>query len=148
METENLGGRPSEYTQKIYDIALAYLDNFNTKHNHRIPSVVGLCKILKQGSSTLYNWANSEHHLYHEEFSYIMGMIKDYQHFELVDQGLGKKFDSSVARLILYKHGYSEKKETELSGKGGGPIESKTLQVIGVEPEHTSSEQAVTTDTA
>ncbi len=115
-ETKNPVGRPASYDSDVLDKALNYLKNYNTEHGHAIPSVVGLCRILNRGRSTVYDWINKEHDSYHEEFSDIVDSINEYQHFDLMDGGLTNKFNSNITKLLLHKHGHSDKQETEISG--------------------------------
>lgn len=109
-------GRPTSYSKEIYDISLAYLDNFESEHEHKFPSVVGLCKIIKRGSSTVYDWANPKHDSYHEEFSDIVSAINDYQHFELINKGISGEFNSNITKLLLGKHGHSDKQDIDHKG--------------------------------
>ncbi len=118
MTDKHPGGRPTEYTPEVYQTALAYLDNYNTEHGHVIPSVVGLCKVLKRASATLYRWANEKSDVYHPEFREIVDAINDGQHFKLMDGGLTGEFNSNIAKLLLHKHGHNDKKETELTVDG------------------------------
>lgn len=107
-------GRPTEYNPEIVQAARDYLVDYKEKHGHSIPSVVGLCKIISRGKSTIYDWANSEHASYHEEFSDIVAQINEYQEFDLVDGGLTNEFNPTIAKLLLHKHGHSDKAETKV----------------------------------
>lgn len=112
------GGRPTDYNDEVLEIANAYLENFNTEHNHIIPSVVGLAKVLKKSRECLYNWAKEEDK---QEFSDILRKINSDQEFELVNQGLSGGFNPAITKLVLGKHGYSEKRE--LSGDPERPVQ-------------------------
>lgn len=115
-------GRPSEYNDEILAIANAYLDDFETKHDHAIPSVAGLAKVLKKNRDTLYQWAKEEDK---KAFSDILRQIVSEQEFTLLNKGLNGEFNPAITKLVLGKHGYSEKQQQEISGPDGGPQEHK-----------------------
>jgi len=106
--------RPTKYNKAILEKANAYLDNFKTEHKHSIPSVVGLAKILRINRDTLYEWAKDEKK---EEFSDILRQIVSDQEFELLNGGLSGDLNSNIVKLVLGKHGYSDKQE--MTGKDG-----------------------------
>ena len=111
----NNGGRPSKCTPELIEKAKAYLENYKTEHNHQIPSVIGMAIVLKVGKSTLYDWAEKEEN----EFSEILPLCKDHQHFRLLDGGLSGDLNSNIVKLALGKHGYSDKQTTELTAPEG-----------------------------
>ena len=104
------GGRPTKYTPELLAIAREYPYNFNSEYNHAFPSIVGLCKEIRVTSETVYQWAKDPEKT---EFSYIVKEIMDMQHFELTQGGITGTFNSTIAKLILAKHGHSEKQEVK-----------------------------------
>ena len=100
--------RPSEYNDKVLEIANAYIDNFETEHKHSIPSIAGLAKVLKKNRDTLYQWAKEEDK---EAFSDILRQIVSNQEFTLLNKGLSGEFNPAITKLVLGKHGYSEKQD-------------------------------------
>ncbi len=108
-------GRPSDYNDSILEIANAYLENFETKHSHVIPSVAGLAKVLKKNRDTLYQWAKEEDK---KEFSDILRQIVSEQEFTLLNKGLSGDFNPAITKLVLGKHGYSEKNQTDITSGG------------------------------
>jgi hypothetical protein len=44
-------------------------------------------------------------------------------------------YNASISKLMLTKHGYSDKVESEISGPGGGPLVSEVRLTI-VDPKH------------
>jgi len=116
-------GRPSEYSNEVLEIANAYLDNFKLEHQHAIPSLVGLAKILRKSRECLYNWARDEDK---KEFSDILEQINTYQEFELINGGLTGELNSNITKLALGKHGYSDKADTTIANPDGSNIEVST----------------------
>ena len=107
----NKGGRPTKYTPEIVEEALDYLETFNSKYNHAIPSIIGMAKVLKLDDTTLYDWAKKEGN----EFSRILPRCKKFQEFELINGGLRSDLNSNIVKLALGKHGYSDKQENNVN---------------------------------
>lgn len=105
-----VNGRPVEHTQEIEDIAWDYIETFNSKHGQVIPSVVGLCKVINRARSTLYKWAEEED----KNFSDIIDKIMESQQIELVNNGLKGDFNSTITKLMLTKHGLSDRQDIEV----------------------------------
>jgi hypothetical protein len=110
-------GRPVEFNQGIVDQAREYIEDY-ASHGHAIPSVVGLCSVLNRARSTLYKWAEDES----TGFSDILEAINEKQQLVLLSKGLTDEFNASITKLVLGKHGYHDKQDTELTGKGGDPL--------------------------
>ncbi|HGJ5882038.1 DNA-packaging protein [Arsenophonus sp.] len=79
-----------------------------------IPSLAGLACYLGIARSTLY-----EYQKINLEFSDILEAILSLQENKLINKGLIGDFNASVTKLILTKHGYSDKQEIEHSGELG-----------------------------
>jgi len=105
------GGRPTEYNQELVDAAWAYIDNY-AEHGHAVPSLVGLCKVLNRGKSTLYDWAKDDD----KEISDILAAINENQELVAFNKSLTNEYNPTIAKLLLGKHGYSDKQETEHKG--------------------------------
>lgn len=97
-------GRPTRYTKALVAKAWDYVDNFE-KHGHAIPSVVGLCKVLNRGKSTVYDWAKDPN----KEFSDILEAINENQELVTFNKSLKGEYNASIAKLLLGKHGYHDK---------------------------------------
>ena len=103
-------GRPTKYNDKILEDAIDYLEN-HTEHEDIIPSVAGLAYLLKVTRQTIYNWGDSN-----PEFLDILESINLRQEKLLVSGGLGGSFNPAITKLVLGKHGYHDKQDTEHSG--------------------------------
>lgn len=102
--------RPTKYTEELIHEAYNYLEN-HLDYDDLVPSVVGLACALDVSRSTLYAWAEV-----HEEFSYILDKVNEKQERKLLSGGLGGGFNSNIVKLMLGKHGYSDKQEHSLTG--------------------------------
>jgi hypothetical protein len=98
-------GRPTKYSQEILDVALDYLENFE-QYGDAVPSQIGLASELGIAISTLHKWKKEPEK---EEFSYMLERIKARQEKILLTKGLSGEFNSNIVKLMLAKHGYSNK---------------------------------------
>ena len=116
------GGRPTSYSPEVLKLARDYVDNCpNT-----VPMVVGLCKHIDRGKTTVYNWAKDEDK---QEFRDILEEIEQNQHIELIEGGLSNDFNSAITKMMLTKHGYSDKVEQDITS-GGKPINSWVVNPV------------------
>lgn len=115
------GGRPTKYSEETLKVAREYLKNY-ARHGDKIPSIAGLSVLLGIRRETLHVWAKEEGK---EEFSNILGEILSMQEKVLINKGLSGDFNPTIVKLVLGKHGYHEKRETEVSGKDGKPIKTE-----------------------
>lgn len=112
-------GRPTKYNKEVIEKALNYLKNYETEHKDAIPSVVGLACVLNIRRETLHVWAKDENKA---EFSNILDQINNKQQRVLLSKGLTGDFNSNITKLVLGKHGYHDKQETELTGSDKNPV--------------------------
>lgn len=117
------GGRPPEYTPELVKAAWAYVKGETYKV---VPSVAGLCCEINIARSTAYEWAKDEA----KEFSDILSAIATKQENLLLEKGLQGEFNSTITKLMLTKHGYSDKQELEHSGNPDKPLVTRIEQVI------------------
>ena len=123
-----MAGRPTKYNKEILKKSQYYLDNF-TDYGDVIPSISGLSLAIDIRRVTLYDWANQKNK---KEFSYMLDKIKDKQHNVLIQQGLSGEFNSNICKLVLTKHGYSDKTSNTHTGADGQPIkiEKTTIELV------------------
>jgi len=100
------GGRPSTYNQELVDQAWLYVDNY-ADHGHAVPSVVGLCKVINRSKSAIYKWAEDGK----PEIVDILEAIKENQELVTFNKALTNEYNATIAKLLLGKHGYSDKVE-------------------------------------
>lgn len=78
-----------------------------------MPQMAQLAYQLGCARSSLYVWAKE-----HEEFSDILERLMALQEFTLISNGLNSNYNSTITKLILTKHGYNDKVETDITSKG------------------------------
>jgi len=94
-----------------------------------MPSIAGLAVFLNVRRGTCHRWAKEEGK---EQFSDILDAIMDRQEQVLFNKGLIGDFNSTIAKLALTKHDYSDKVDGTLSG-GENPLTIQMpWQVTGV----------------
>ncbi len=110
-------GRKVTFTDAMQARAWAYVDNY-ADHDHAVPSVVGLCKVINVAKSTIYDWCKRDDN----QFSDILDAIKENQELVTFNKALTGEYNSSIAKLLLGKHGYHDKVDNTQAGPDGGPI--------------------------
>lgn len=118
-------GRPSTCTQAVRDEARWYIQGGWRLVGDAIPSAVGLACELEVSESQLYDWASIN-----DDFSEILKGVKDEQHRALLNGGASGKLNSTITKLILGKHGYSEKVDSTLSNPDGSMRQQPTTITI------------------
>ncbi len=114
-------GRPSTYSAAVIDKAIDYLNNYE-EYGDPVPIAAGFADHIGISRSTLYKWAGE-----HEDLSDMLCAIQTRQERGLCAGGLKSDYSAVITKLMLSKHGYSDKQI--LSGPEDGPIEVKTDMV-------------------
>jgi hypothetical protein len=107
--------RPVEYGPEVLRLANEYLEQY-PQNKQLVPTVVGLCKHINRSKSTVYEW---EKHADKSEFSDILTRIAEIQEMELINGGLGGLFNPAITKMMLTKHGYSDKQELDHTSSDG-----------------------------
>lgn len=110
-------GRPTDYSEQTIVKAVAYINSCrDRKKDVNIPTIEGLAIYLGVTRSTVYEWKDE-----YKGFSDILGLLMQEQGMRLINKGLSGKYNPTIAKLILSKHGYKD--QVGLSGEGeGSPI--------------------------
>lgn len=113
--------RPTKYNAKVQAQADAYVSGGYEAVGDAVPSVVGLAGELGVTRATLRNWADE-----HEQFLTTLDNCRERQERVALSKGLKNEFNSAIVKLLLANHGYSDRQALEHTGRGGGPIETRT----------------------
>ncbi len=106
--------RPTDYTPKLVKKAkeiVAYFDE-NALSVDIVPSVASFALQLQVSRSTVYEWAKQ-----HKEFSDILEDLLQLQEQKLLIHGLTSKWNPTITKLMLSKHGYRESQDVTTDGK-------------------------------
>ena len=122
-----MGGRPTKYSEEMLQKASDYLALYDEKGDE-VPTAAGLSLELGVNKSTVYEWAGK-----HDEFSNTLNAINACQERILISKGLNSKFNSTITKLMLANHGYSDKQQIEHGNNADSPID---FSVTFVSPNH------------
>lgn len=120
MATKKKVGRPSKLAESLIKAKEYLMGGYETVGDV-VPSVAGLACYLGISRSTAQEYAKEN-----AEFSGTLEAIKTLQENKLINKGLIGDFNSTIVKLMLSNHGYSEKVTNELTGKDGGSIQTES----------------------
>lgn len=109
-----MAGRPTDYSDSMVSDAWNYVKEFandegsGDKLKVNLPTIEGLALYLEISRSTLYLWQKE-----HPEFSDIIEVLQQKQAQVLINNGLSGNYNSTIAKVLLTKHGYNDKQEVE-----------------------------------
>ena len=121
-------GAPEKYSEEMIEKVEHYLANYKSiPYEDEVPQMASIAILLGIGRSTLYEWMNKDDH----ELSDTLRKASLMQEVSLINGGLSGSTNSAITKLILSKHGYSEKQEvnqtTQLSV---GALTDEELEAI------------------
>lgn len=118
-------GRPTNCTPTIKEEARWYVQGGWELVGDAFPSVVGLACELDTNEARLYDWGGRD-----EEFAEILMAIKATQQRTLLTGGAKGKLNPVITKLILGRHGYHEKVDSNFSNPDGSMRPQPTKVVI------------------
>lgn len=98
--------RPTKYNEEILRKTVAYIASCEDDLKNRIvnlPSIEGLAYEIGISRSTIYEWQKEN-----KEFSDILEDLLAKQARALLNNGLSGSYNSTIAKVILTKHGFRE----------------------------------------
>lgn len=113
MDERRRVGRPSKYNEAIQAQADRYIYDYEQQEDV-IPSAAGLCVWLGISRSTLHEWERS-----YPEFSNTLAAIRELQEKIALNKGITGVFSSTIVKLVLANHGYSDKAAIEHTSPDG-----------------------------
>ena len=117
-------GRPSKYTPELIAKAQEYADN-----NHDFPMLAELALELEVSRDTLYAWAEDPGK---QEFSDILEKVMAKQEVKLAKGALLGDYHAGFAKMMMTKHGYSDKQDITSDNK---PLSSAPMVIRLVGPD-------------
>lgn len=123
--------RPTKLTDATLKAAEAYVDGDWREGRRAIPMIEGLALLLDIDRETVRAWANdpvvqnktetakhfADRKAKHAKFSGIVKRLNAIQALELADGALRNKLNARTANMMLSRHGYVERKETDITTK-------------------------------
>lgn len=117
------GGRPTKYTEELILKAPKYLEEWE-ELGDMIPSQAGLAVYLGISIACVENWGRQAEKV---EFLRVLDKIEAQQRRILFNNGLTGVFNAAITKLVLTKHGFSDKQDQTHSGPDGGPIKTHAM---------------------
>lgn len=104
-------GRPTKYNESVIELARDYLVNFES-YGDAVPTIAGLACEIGISRETVYAWMADEEK---QEFSDIAKQLMTHQERKLTNGSLENRLNPMIAKLMLSKHGYSDKQEIDIT---------------------------------
>ena len=127
-------GRPSKLTDALIEQAGRYATKDYRLQGEVIPTIEGLALFLNVSRSTLYNWKGEN-----QEFLDILESLMSMQAKELFSNGLTGDFNPTITKLILTKHGYSDRVEQDVTSSDGA-LAPTSIVLRGVRADDSSDD--------
>jgi len=127
-------GRPSKLTDALIEQAARYATKDYKLQGEVIPTIEGLAVFLNVSRKTLYNWKAEN-----EEFLHILDDLMARQAKELFSNGLTGDFNPTITKLILTKHGYSDRVEQDVTSSDGA-LAPTSIVLRGVRADDSSDD--------
>lgn len=109
-------GRPTKYNDDMQAKADAYVAGEFRELGDFVPTQEGLSEYLEVTLSTVKLWGSDGKH---PAFSATLEKLKAKQARLLISGGLGGEYNSTIAKLMLHNHGYSDKATTDHTSSDG-----------------------------
>ena len=127
-------GRPSKLTDALIEQAARYATKDYRLQGEVIPTIEGLAVFLNVSRSTIYRWKGEN-----QEFSDILESLMSMQAKELFSNGLTGDFNPTITKLILTKHGYSDRVEQDVTSSDGA-LAPTSIVLRGVRADDSSDD--------
>lgn len=127
------GGAPTKYTKELQEAADEYVNGGFVACEDVVPSVAGLSVELGVSRSSLYLWGRQ-----YPKFSNTLDRLKSLQERITLSGGLRGDLNSTIVKLLLANHGYSDKQEVDhRSGDGSmSPKDSSAAVLAALKAKH------------
>jgi hypothetical protein len=127
-------GRPTKLTDALIEKAAKYATKDYMLQSEVIPTIEGLAVYLDVSRSTIYNWKTEN-----RDFLDILDGLMAMQAKELFSNGLRGDFNPTITKLILTKHGYSDRVEQDVTSSDGA-LAPTSIVLRGVRADDSSDD--------
>jgi len=111
-------GAPKKLTPELLDLAQIYVrENDTMSPTALLPTIERLSIILDVHRDTLYEWEKEN-----KDFSDILRKLRASQADKLLQNSLIGRYNAVITKLMLSKHGYIEKTESDVKVQEVTPI--------------------------
>jgi hypothetical protein len=102
-----------KYNQDVFEKARDYVEGGYEELEQVIPSGAGLARHLGIARRTLFRWRDD-----FPEFGELLEGMNSEQEMKCLNMGLNGTFTPVITKLILAKHGYHDKVDSDVTTKG------------------------------
>lgn len=127
-------GRPTKLTDALIEKAAKYANSDYILQSEVIPTIEGLAVYLNVSRATIYNWKSEN-----KDFLDILERLMARQAKELFSNGLTGDFNPTITKLILTKHGYSDRVEQDVTSSDGA-LAPTSIVLRGVRADDSSDD--------
>lgn len=128
-----MAGRPTKLTEAVIQKARHYVEKGWREQRHAVPMIEGLALAIDSERHTVKRWVDepptepyaqetakqfAARQALYRQFSTIVNRLETIQAIELGSGALKGKLNARTANMMLSRHGYVERKETDLTSKG------------------------------
>jgi hypothetical protein len=125
--------RPTKLTPAVLKKAREYVDGGWRLERHAVPMIEGLALHIGTHRVTVREWVDNppteknqnetdkqfaSRQRLHSQFSDIVNRLDTIQALELGSGALKNKLNARTANMMLSRHGYVERKETDITSQG------------------------------
>lgn len=125
MASSSDWGRPSHLTDEVREKALKYIES-DYLIDELVPTIEGLAVYLGVARKTIYNWRDQQ-----DGFLHIFEQLMAKQAKGVFYGALKGDYNATISKLMLTKHGYSDKQEIDHSSSDGS-LRPTTIVLKGV----------------
>lgn len=130
-------GRPTLYSDRVLIKARRYVNASYPNKEEVIPTIEGLSLYLRVARATIYAWALEQDK---RDFSDIVERLMTKQGKTLANGGISGSFNPTITKLMMSKHGYSDKLDLT---SGDKPIPASVTNILnkvyGTDPNTTAN---------
>jgi hypothetical protein len=125
-------GRPTKLTDELKARAKEYLYAYETQGD-AIPSAAGLACWLGISKASVYNYGEQD-----ADFLDTLSAIQAKQEVVTLNKGITGEFNSTISKLVLANHGYSDKIEQAHTSPDGSmsPVDHGAAVLEALKAKH------------
>jgi DNA-binding XRE family transcriptional regulator len=107
---KHVGGRPTKLTEEVFESVEEYMNQHDISVGTLLPTIEGLAYHLEVSRDTIYQWEKDD-----TMFSDMLSQLRVLQANKLIQNSIVNRYNPTITKLLLTKHGYADKVETEVT---------------------------------
>lgn len=119
--------RPTVYTTELLQKARKYAEGGWRENGEVVPTLAGLAVAIGVTKETCRVWKKDPQKV---EFSAFCSSIQQQQEMELVNRGLVGDFAAPITKMMMTKHGYSDRIEQDHQSSDGTMSPPSRIEIV------------------